>query len=77
MARVVASVAADYEGVMKWEKVITKEMDGAMRLGELAKQIGRLPPVPSIFIDSELVFEVTPGTEELRAVLDRRLGRSV
>ncbi len=75
MARVVESVAADYGDVLHWEKVVTKNMEGAMRYGELSKNLGRPAPVPSIFIEGELVFEVTPGKEELREYLDRYLDK--
>jgi hypothetical protein len=73
MARVVESVAPDYAEVLHWEKVITKNMEGAMRYGELSKNLGRPAPVPSIFIEGELVFEVTPSTEELKGYLDKFL----
>ena len=73
MARVVESVVTDYGDAVRWEKVITKEMSGAMRYGELSKNLGRPAPVPSIFIDGELVFEITPGQEELRKCLDNLL----
>jgi hypothetical protein len=71
MARVVESVAPDYGDALHWEKVITKEMSGAMRYGELSKSLGRPAPVPSIFIDGELVFDVTPSQEELKNCLDQ------
>jgi len=73
MARVVESVVPEYGDVVRWEKVITKELSGAMRHGELSKSLGRPAPVPSIFIDGELVFEITPGQEELRECLDNLL----
>ena len=75
MARVVESVAPDYGDAVRWEKVVTKDMSGAMRYGELSKNLGRPAPVPSIFINGELVFETTPGQEELKEVLDNLLGR--
>ena len=73
MARVVESVVPDCGDAVRWEKVITKEMSGAMRYGELSKNLGRLAPVPSIFIDGELAFEIIPGREELRKCLDNLL----
>ncbi len=75
MARVVESVAAEYGDVLHCETVITKNMEGALRYGELSKNLGRPAPIPSIFIDGELVFEVTPGTEELKDYLDRLLDK--
>jgi hypothetical protein len=75
MARVVESVASDYGEALHWEKIETKQMAGAMRFGELSKNLGRPAPVPSIFIDGELVFDTTPGQEELKACLDRLIGK--
>jgi len=77
MARVVESVVPDYGDAVRWEKVITKDLGGAMRHGELSKNLGRLAPVPSIFIDGKLVFETTPGQEELRECLDNLLKKKL
>lgn len=71
MARVVESVAPDYDDSLHWEKVVTKEMSGAMRHGELSKSLGRPAPVPSIFINGELIFDMTPSQEDLRKCLDQ------
>ena len=73
MARVVEAVAKDYGSDLRWEKVITKDLAGASRFMELTKSLGRPAPVPSIFINGKLVFDQTPGTEELRACLDQHL----
>lgn len=75
MARVVESVATEYDDVLHCETIITSNMEGAMRYGELSKNLGRPAPVPSIFIDGELVFEVTPGREELKNCLDNYLDK--
>ena len=71
MARVVESVAPDFGERLQWEKVVTKEMKGALRYGELSKSIGRPAPVPSIFINGKLVFEQTPSTEDLAGFLEK------
>jgi hypothetical protein len=71
MAQVVAEVAPDYGNAVTWEKIIITQKEGALRFDELAQKHGRLPPVPSIFIDGELVFDAIPGPEILREVLDR------
>ena len=73
MARVVESVAHEFGDNLTWEKVVTKELQGAMRLAELSKSIGRPAPVPSIFIDGKLVYDQTPGPEELRDDITKRL----
>ena len=71
MARVVESVAPDFEDVMTWEKVVTKDLRGARRFSEFSKSLGRPAPIPSIVIEGELVFEATPGTEELKDCIRR------
>jgi len=71
MTRVVESVVPQYEDSLYWEKVITKEMRGALRYGELSKRLGRPAPIPSIFIDGELVFDLTPSQEILRDYLEK------
>jgi hypothetical protein len=73
MALVVAEVAPDYGDALTWEKVIITKKEGALRFDELAQKRGGLPPVPSIYIDGELVFDMTPGPEILREVLDRMM----
>jgi hypothetical protein len=70
MTRVVESVAVDYFDCLRWEKVITKTLEGAGRYQQLSRLLGRPAPVPSIFINGELVFDSTPGPEQLRACLN-------
>jgi len=76
MTRVVEAVAQEYGGTLLWEKVITKELRGAMRCMELSRALGRPAPVPSIFINGVLAFESTPSVEELRERLDQLLANS-
>ncbi len=71
MTRVVESVAPSFGNLITWEKVITREMTGALRYKDLSKLIGKPVPVPSIVINGQLVFETTPGTEELKDCIDR------
>ncbi len=71
MARVVESVAPDFGDALRVEKIVTKELQGAMRYSEISKDLGRPAPVPSIFIEGELIFEQTPGTEELKTCIQR------
>lgn len=65
MARVVESVVGEFGERLVWEKVVTKEMAGAMRFTELSKSLGRPAPVPSIFVDGRLIFDRTPSQEQL------------
>ena len=71
MTRVVESVAPEFEDVLIWEKVVTKDLSGARRFSEFSKGLGRPAPVPSIVIEGELVFDRTPGTEELKACIHK------
>lgn len=73
MARVVESILPQCGRALQYEKVVTKELKGALRYRELSKALGRLAPVPSIFINGELVFDVTPSAEVLKAYLDNLL----
>jgi len=69
MTRVVESVAPEFENILSWDKVVTKDLGGARRFTEFSKAIGRLVPIPSIAIEGELVFETTPSVEELKACI--------
>jgi hypothetical protein len=71
MTRVVESVAPEFKDVLTWEKVVTKELAGAMRYREFSKSLGRPAPVPSIVIEGKLVFETTPGVKELKDCISR------
>jgi hypothetical protein len=71
MARLVESVVADYGETVRWEKVITKELKGAQRFLALSKELGRPAPVPSIYIDGKLAFDMTPESRALRETLDK------
>ena len=71
MTRVVESIATAFEDVLTWEKVITKELAGAQRYEEFSKLLGKLAPIPSIAINGQLVFETTPGPEELKACIEQ------
>jgi hypothetical protein len=71
MARVVESVAPEFGDALRVEKVVTKQLEGATRYYEISRELGRPAPVPSIFIQGKLIFEQTPGQEELRACIQR------
>ena len=69
MTRVVESVAPEFENILIWDKVVTRDLAGARRFSEFSKTLGRLVPIPSIAIEGELVFETTPSVEELKACI--------
>ena len=75
MTRVVESIASDYEETLFWEKVITKEKKGALRFIELSRALGRPAPVPSIWMEGNLVFDTTPRQAELTEALDELISR--
>jgi hypothetical protein len=77
MTRVVESVAPEFENVLTWEKIITKELAGARRYQEFSKHLGRPVPIPSNAINGQLVFETIPCTEELKAGIDRHIKQRV
>ncbi len=76
MARVVESVAPEFGDALKVEKIIIKQREGARRFREISKVLGRPAPIPSIFIEGQLVFDQTPGPEELRDFLKGLLERT-
>ena len=71
MTRVVESVAPEFEDVLTWKKVVTKEFAGAQRYEQFSKLLGKPAPIPSIVINDELVFETIPSTEELKAFIEK------
>ena len=75
MARVVESVVPSFGEAVKVEKVVTKQLEGATRFAEISKALGRPAPVPSIFINGELVYDQTPDPEVLREHLEQMINR--
>jgi hypothetical protein len=73
MASLVESVAPAFGENLRVEKVVTKTLAGATRYTQISKSLGRPAPVPSIWIDGELIFDMTPAQEDLRDFLERRL----
>ncbi len=76
MARVVESVLPDFGDALDYEKVITTKLEGATQYKEISQNLGRPAPVPSIFIEGELVFDQTPGQEQLRECLNKYLEKA-
>ena len=71
MTRVVESVAPEFDDVLTWEKVVTKELAGAQRYEQFSKLLGKPAPIPSIAINDKLVFETIPSTEELKVYIEK------
>ena len=77
MTRVVESVAPEFEDVLTWKKVVTKELAGAQRYEQFSKLLGKPVPIPSIAINDQLVFETIPSTEELKACIERNINKPI
>lgn len=76
MARVVESVVPEFGDAVHVEKVITTKLEGGLRYKEISKDLGRPAPVPSIFIEGELIYDQTPSQEELKACLEKYIRRA-
>ena len=57
MARVVETVAPEFGEALLVEMVVNKELKGAIKYNEISKILGRPAPVPSLFMEGELVYE--------------------
>jgi hypothetical protein len=73
MASLVEAVAPAFGEKLRVEKVITKTLAGASRYTQVSKNLGRPAPVPSIWVDGELIFEMTPAREDLQEFIEKRL----
>jgi hypothetical protein len=73
MASLVESVAPTFGEKLRVEKVVTKTLAGATRYSQISKKLGRPAPVPSIWVDGELIFEMTPAQEDLQEFIEKRL----
>ena len=73
MSKVVDSVVPEFGEAVHVERVVIRESQGAKRYGEISKSLGRPAPVPSIFVDVELVFDQTPSQEALEAFLRQHI----
>lgn len=73
MAEVVEEAAAKFGGRVRWEKVVLKRRPGAQRYAALSMKAGRVAPIPSLFVNEELVFDSIPPVEELEEYLEQVL----
>jgi len=80
MDEAICETLPKYSGKIEYWRVKFMKGEGKKRFLELSVSLFgeegvckyiRIAPVPSIFIDGELVFDVTPGTEELKDYLDK------
>ena len=69
----VETVAPEFEDILTWQKVITKELAGAQRYKQFSKLLGKPVPIPSIAINGQLAFETIPSTEELKVYIEQTI----
>jgi thiol-disulfide isomerase/thioredoxin len=73
MAEVVAEAVKKFGERVKWVKVVLKRKQGAQRYAELSVKNGLVAPIPSIFVDEKLAFDMIPPVEDLEDYLEQVL----
>ena len=59
------------------ELVYLRQHDGGLRYKQLSDGLGKPAPIPSIFINGRLYFDITPPVEDLISVLQEMLAKDV
>ncbi len=73
MVEVVQEAVKKFGERVRWEKVVLKRRNGAMRLAELSVKNKGVAPIPSLFINEKLAFDMIPPVEELEEYLEEIL----
>ena len=73
MAEVVEEAVKKFGDRVKWTKVVLKRRPGAQRFAELAVKNKGVPPIPSLFVDEKLAFDMIPPVEDLEDYLEKLL----
>jgi len=73
MAEVVEEAVKKFGVRVRWEKVQLKRRQGAMRYAQLSVKNADVAPIPSLFINEKLAFEMIPPVEELEEYLENIL----
>lgn len=66
MLETVEEAMKGFEGQVELELVYLRQEEGGKRYKALSVIIGKPAPIPSIFLDGKLYFEITPMVEELQ-----------
>ena len=61
-------------GVLGWEVVEAVKPEGGQRVQELTARLGKIPAMPSIFINDDYIFDTIPGMEEINQAIMERVG---
>jgi len=84
-AKVVEAVVPFFPNLLEWEKVYIRQKEGARRFYELSvslfgednvRKYHYHAPIPSIFINGELVCDRIPSVEELKDIIEWVLRRA-
>jgi thiol-disulfide isomerase/thioredoxin len=73
MAEVVEEAVKKFADRVRWEKVVLKRRQGAQRYAALSVKEGKVAPIPSIFVNEKLAFDMIPPVEELEEYLEEAL----
>ena len=73
MVEVVEEAVKKFSERVRWEKVVLKRRNGAMRFAELSVKNKGVAPMPSLFINEKLAFDMIPPVEELEEYLEEIL----
>jgi len=73
MAEVVEEAVKKFGVRVRWEKIYLKRRNGAIRYAELSVKNAGVAPIPSVFINEKLAFDMIPPVEELEEYLEEIL----
>jgi thiol-disulfide isomerase/thioredoxin len=73
MAEVVEEAVKKFGDRVTWTKVVLKRRQGAQRYADLSVKLGRVAPIPSLFINEKLAFDMIPPVEDLEDHLEKIL----
>lgn len=64
---------AGFGDQVKLELLYLRQVDGALRYKVLSNSLGRPAPIPSLFINGRLCFEMIPPVEDLQVKIQEIL----
>jgi thiol-disulfide isomerase/thioredoxin len=73
MAEVVQEAVKKFGARVRWHKVELKRRQGAQRYAQLSIKNSGVAPIPSLFVNEKLAFEIIPPVEELEDYLEEVL----
>ena len=73
MAEVVEEAVKKFGKRVQWAKVLLKRRQGAQRYAELSVKNQVVAPIPSLFVNEKLAFDMIPPVEELENYLEEVL----